>query len=291
MRRRALGARCVPSCLQLGVVSGEIIRADFSSLTDVPLWLLGTAGHLFGDVCDLFSVAPRRPDSGHARSLTHVHAPHGRRRPPRRRVRTASRARPRRCRGATRRRDVPRPPRPRKDRTPPSGGVFRSGGFSAGTSTTGQDATGAEARDESPDVSSRVTWRRGRTRRTRPTRPSRPSTVRPARPPQRPPSELDRGAAPLPKPDARLAPPRASRATWRRSSRWRTKISQAARDVQTAVRRTRATCASTTARRISESLVEEERKMVRDLPRNAGAALSDARRPAGRSGRDAAHGG
>ena len=155
----------------------------------------------------------------------------------------------------------------------------REGLPSAGTSTTGQDATGAEARDESPDVSSRVTSGAGKDAADAPHAPHAPSTVRPARPPQRPPSELRprRGAASAP--DARLAPPRASRGV-AAVIEWRTKISQAARDVQTAVEDASGLRVDDSAADL-ESLVEEERKMVRDLPRNAGAALSDARRVAG----------
>ena len=155
----------------------------------------------------------------------------------------------------------------------------REGLPSAGTSTTGQDATGAEARDESPDVSSRVTSGAGKDAADAPHAPHAPSTVRPARPPQRPPSELRprRGAASAP--DARLAPPRASRGV-AAVIEWRAKISQAARDVQTAVEDASGLRVDDSAADL-ESLVEEERKMVRDLPRNAGAALSDARRVAG----------
>ena len=155
----------------------------------------------------------------------------------------------------------------------------REGLPSAGTSTTGQDATGAEARDESPDVSSRVTSGAEKDAADAPHAPHAPSTVRPARPPQRPPSELRprRGAAFAP--DARLAPPRASRGV-AGVIEWRAKISQAARDVQSAVEDASGLRVDDSAADL-ESLVEEERKMVRDLPRNAGAALSDARRVAG----------
>ena len=155
----------------------------------------------------------------------------------------------------------------------------REGLPSAGTSTTGQDATGAEARDETPDLSSRVTSGAGKDAADAPHAPHAPSTVRPARPPQRPPSELRprRGAASAP--DARLAPPRASRGV-AGVIEWRAKISQAARDVQTAVEDASGLRVDDSAADL-ESLVEEERKMVRDLPRNAGAALSDARRVAG----------
>ena len=273
--RFGLGASCVPSCL-----------VSKKSAIFFGTWHLGSLG-CWAQLGTLFQNARLRSLLGGAEARQTARAladpPHARRTA----EMSSPASRPDRPEGAaeTRRGDDASEGHAARSASSEGSNVAegsssaREGLPSAGTSTTGQDATGAEARDESPDVSSRVTSGAGKDAADAPHAPHAPSTVRPARPPQRPPSELRprRGAASAP--DARLAPPRASRGV-AGVIEWRAKISQAARDVQTAVEDASGLRVDDSAADL-ESLVEEERKMVRDLPRNAGAALSDARRVAG----------
>ena len=119
--RRFLRSELLPAWGGVSKKSGPIFFLTLWHSGTLALGVkMGTAGHSFSKtrVCDLFSVAPRRARR-YARSLTHRTRAARPRCPPRRRVRTAPRARPRRVAETTRRRDTPRPPRPRKDRTSP----------------------------------------------------------------------------------------------------------------------------------------------------------------------------
>ena len=242
---------------------------------------MGTAGHSFSKtrVRDLFSVAPRRARL-YARSLTHqARAPHGRdvlpgvaRRPP---EGAAETRRGGRRVGGTRRalRVLGRIERRR-------GIVFRPGGSSLGGDLhdrPGRDR--AEARDESLGcVVARDEWRgEGRGGRA----PRAPRAVRRSTrsPPQRPPSEIRPRRARAFAPDARLAPPRASRGV-ATVVEWRAKLHRR-RATSRPRWRTRARLrVDDEAQDLAEPRGGGSRKMVRDLPRIAGAALSDARRVA-----------
>ena len=206
----ALPAFRAASCLGWCI---EEIRADFFLDSVALCHLAGApAGHSFSKtrVCDLLGGAEARQtaralaDPPHARRTAEMSSPA---------------SRPDRPEGAaeTRRGDDASEGHAAPSASSEGSNVAegsssaREGLPSAGTSTTGQDATGAEARDESPDVSSRVTSGAGKDAADAPHAPHAPSTVRPARPPQRPPSELRprRGAASAP--DARLRSARVQR--------------------------------------------------------------------------------